>query len=326
MWPNAAAGPSGAVSCAMESLEPLSVPSSPEQGPRFQVRGILVEVENMEAHLEEHVVISNALAEHLAGGVACDVRVLHSGRLMKISPESFRLSLPTAKLAHGKGRLLCSDRTFFNFLMKRWQPMAGLSAYLRAEPVLYCAFRPLGDALFLKVGYRSLGKNMASIINYLETKTETLRITNVPGAGVFVMPLPESHRCFPDPARAAEESLKSAVRCLPVSPTGHKGEFASFSHSMEYYFLKEKNGLKLLAEALRGFAQDPLLNPYRAVARGLGRRRQGRCRLLEWHEPFATERAQPALGWLRMSLVRSRQIRNREDRRSLKRLRAKSCP
>ena len=238
----------------------LSVPSSPEQGPCFQVRGILVELENLQAE-EEHVAISKTLAEQLTGGVACDVRVLHSGRLMKISPESFRLSLPRGA-AQQKGRLLCSERCFFNFLMKRWQPMAGLSAYLRAEPVLYCAFRPLGDALFLKVGYRALGKNQAAIINYLETKTEKLRITNVAGAGVFIMPLPLSHRCFPDPARAAEESLKSAIRCLPVTPTGHKGEFAAFSHSMEYYFLKEANSLKLLQEALRSFSQDPLAEAF----------------------------------------------------------------
>ena len=262
----------------------------------FTVRGIFVELEVLKNNTRMRIEISNAVADYLTDGarrLLGEVRVLQHGRLARL-PESASCAL-VLPLVHVQsdaalgGRILSCNNVFFNFLLKQWQPMSRLGVYMPGGHVLYCVFTPADDALFIKVGYRALGESKReTIIAYVEKKTERLRITNVPGAGIFVMPLPQTHKCFADPAKAAEESLKSAIRASPwiiASPSSYNGELISFSQSMEYYFIKAQAGegssLQALVNTLKDFTGDPNLQPLRSLMTP-GPFRAGRRRLYDW--------------------------------------------
>lgn len=284
----------------------------------FSVVGVLVDLSILRGRgAKRHVPISRAVAIHLTGGILpSDERVLQHGRLAPVQMPGYKLTLPLDEHARqGAGRWLACGNIFFNFVLQQWQPMSRLVAYLPGRHVLYCAFRPAEDALFVKLGYRALGDSKReSIVRYVEKKTRHLRMTNVPGAGLFLMPLPESHHCFDAPARAAEESLKSAVRSsrhLQVSPSGHNCELVSFSNSLEYYFVKSKGEgtvLEALAHTLQDFASNSELKPLRSVMTP-GQFRAGRTRLIEWHEPLASPLPSHAV---QMQLPRASAVRSRQ--------------
>ncbi|CAJ1373590.1 unnamed protein product [Effrenium voratum] len=250
---------------------------------RFSTQGVLVDVEELQTCRRRHVPISSAVATQLTAGILPgDTRVLRSGRLARLSSANYALMRP----GEASERVLTCGRAFFNFLLKRWQPMTRLVAYMPGRHVLYCAFTRKEDALFIKVGYRTLNGKRESIVNYIEKKTAKLRLTNVSGAGLFIMHLPQNHACFKDPARAAEESLKLAIRSseqLQASPSGHHGEIGTFSSSLEYYFVKAQQGavLPALTSVLRDFTGDQSLVPLRCVA-ALRRKR-----LLAWEAESA---------------------------------------
>ena len=260
----------------------------------FSVEGVLVHLDLLKSSSRRRVEISNAVAEHLTGGVLCDTRILQHGRLVRVSANAtYMLNLPVESEGN-QGRILSlGGSTFFNFLLKQWQPMSRLGAYMPGRNVLYCSFTPADDALFVKVGYHALGdERRESIIRYVEKKTERLRITNRAGAGLFVMPLPKTHDCFADPAKAAEESLKSAIRSssrLEASPSSRNGELVSFSGSLEYYFIKAQPGegtsLQALVHALQDFTGNPCLKPLRSVMTP-GPFRAGRRFLQDWRGPY----------------------------------------
>jgi len=227
---------------------------------------------------------------------------LQAGGLSALEPgDAFRLILQR----DGKGHILAGGTAFFNFLLGLWMPLSRLPAYVPSRKVLYCAFCPQkspicessAPLLLVKLGFRSLGElEEDSLIRYVEKKTRVLRLTNVPGAGLFVLPPPESHRSLEDPARAAEESLKAALLGSPelrAVPSGHRAEVATFSSSLEYLWVAARRPgfapLQALTGALRDFSGDATLEPRRAfasdlreAASALYRRRGGRKRLVQW--------------------------------------------
>ena len=261
----------------------------------FSVAGVLLDLDVLRPYCaKRHITISRAVAEHLTGGILPgNARVLQSGRLAPNSSACFKLTLPFDENARqGAGRWLACGKSFFNFVLKQWQPMTGLVSYLPRRHLLYCAFTPAEDALFVKLGYRALGDNKPeAVVRYVEQKTRKLRLTNVLGAGLFLMPLPDSHGCFDAPQKAAEESLKSAICSSPhlrANPSGSKGEFVAFSGLLEYYFVKAKGrgtALQALGNTLRDFTGNQRLEPYRSVMTP-GQVRAGRTKLVKWSDWF----------------------------------------
>jgi len=203
-------------------------------------------------------------------------------------------------------------KAFFNFVVGKWQPLnlATGGAYASARQVLYVAFtREKGrPALFVKLGFRELADGWSgqnSLVGYLEKKSRKLRLTNAPGAGIFIFPVPESHKAFGQPGRAAEASLKTALlhnSGLVVMPSGHLAEVGTFSASLEYLFVEARAAgpgadacaasayaLAALARALREFSGDAHLMPRRAEASGGGGARRGRKRLRPWGESLEND-------------------------------------
>jgi len=255
----------------------------------FSMDGILLEMDLLRNCSAKSVRISEAVAQRLTGGVSPEKATgLRSGRLKTLDATAgCKLVLP---VGHGKGRTLECGAAFFNFLLQQWQTSSRLQAYLPGRKVLYCTFRPQSGVLFVKVGYRALGqRGDAALLGYLEKKSKEMKLTNIRGAGLFVLPLPHDHQGLVDPARAAEESLKSALRDSPViqsTPSGHHADVASFSSSLEYFFVAARrpgySPLQALTAVLRGFTGDCELMPRRAVASGGLGLRTGRKRLLPW--------------------------------------------
>lgn len=333
---------------------------------RFFTRGISVHVQGIEHNTQKCIPISKVVAKHLAGSLPTDARVLKGGRLCRVGRESGEQSVcklmsdDNSAGQDNRSRLLVCDSVFFNFAAKQWQPLSRRGVYMSPRQILYCAFVSTDNLLFVKVGYRSMAdKRNEAILQYIEQKTKRLRITNIVGAGVFLMPLPKSHEAFNDPARAAEESLKSAIRCskvLHASPSGSNMEFVTFSSSLEYFLVKSKEGearegsaLQALTQTLRDFSGDGELRPLRAVATPPSRKygRSGRRRLLPWSEKLDFLHhlpPPPVAGLARPSSVRSRQmiakmgstgpfarrlsrrLRDPSLPRAKKRRKAKSCP
>ncbi|CAE7234824.1 Jmjd8, partial [Symbiodinium sp. KB8] len=243
---------------------------------------IVTVFQGIEHNTTKCIPISKVVAKHLAGSLPTDARVLKGGRLCRVGRKSGDQSackLMSDDSSPGQDnstRLLVCDSVFFNFAAKQWQPLSRLGVYMSPRHLLYCAFVPTDNLLFIKVGYRAMAdKRDEPILKYIE-QTKRLHITNIAGAGVFLMPLPKSHEVFKDPARAAEESLKSAIRCskvLHASPSGRNMEFVTFSSSLEYFLVKSKEGearegsaLQALTQTLRDFTGDGELRPLRAVA------------------------------------------------------------
>jgi len=286
-----------------EILRRLSGTHAEAAALRFSSQGVFVEVDLLLGCSVRSVPVSCEVAQCLAGSTAPQsqsARTLRKGRLatvdlsgdcsLALPPEAYHVEKGTSK------RLLLRGNNFFNFLTRQWHPLSKLVAYEPGRKVLYCAFRPNSQTLFVKVGYRALGGQAeASLVGYLEKKTDELRLTNCPGAGLFVMPLPRDHTdSLSDPARAAEESLKSVVttsQVLHAVPTGNRADVGVFSASLEYYFVCAKQPdhtpLQALTTVLRGFTGDCDLLPYRVVAheRGTGQKsRRGRKTLVSWCE------------------------------------------
>lgn len=278
-----------------------------EDAPSFSIDGVDIWVDMLGHCRVRNVQISSAVAMLMTGGVCPEGRtLLHHGCLASSAgynasrsgqvPRAFSLQLLRGNNSCGR-RVLISEGLFFNFPLRQWQPLSRLSAYMPTGRVLYCAFRPVillgprsSATLFVKIGYRSLGaQEESTLVGYVEKKSKELRLTNVAGAGIFVLPVPRSHSGFEDPARAAEESLKSAVRDseeLRVVPTGHRGDVGIFSASLEYLCVDSRRPdatpLQALTEVLRKFGGEPSLEPYRVAASGGGRHRCGRKRLAPW--------------------------------------------
>lgn len=273
----------------------LLIDNNPEEVAElsFSVAGVLLDLDVLRPYgAKRHITISRAVAEHLTGGILPgNARVLQSGRLAPNNSACYKLTLPFDENARqGAGRWLACGKSFFNFVLKQWQPATGLVSYLPRRHLLYCAFTPAEDALFVKLGYRALGDNKPeSVVRYVEQKTRKLRLTNVLGAGLFLMPLPDSHGCFDAPEKAAEESLKSAIGSSPhlrANPSGSNGEFVAFSGLLEYYFVKAKGkttALQALGNTLRDFTGNRNLKPFRSVMTP-GQVRAGRTKLVEWSD------------------------------------------
>lgn len=351
-----------------DCFKPRLLTNSPDRASsiRFSTRGISVHVQGIEHNTTKCIPISKVVAKHLAGSLPTDARVLKGGRLCRVGRKSGDQSackLMSDDSSPGQDnstRLLVCDSVFFNFAAKQWQPLSRLGVYMSPRHLLYCAFVPTDNLLFIKVGYRAMAdKRDEPILKYIE-QTKRLHITNIAGAGVFLMPLPKSHEVFKDPARAAEESLKSAIRCskvLHASPSGRNMEFVTFSSSLEYFLVKSKEGearegsaLQALTQTLRDFTGDGELRPLRAVAAPPSKKygRSGRRRLLPWSEKLdflRPPRPPPVAGLARPSSVRSRQfianmastrgpfahrlsrrLRDPSLPRAKKRRKAKSCP
>jgi len=268
---------------------------------KFSSQGIFVYVMGILGCQARNIPVSKVVAQRLAGTLPTDARVLKKGKLSRIADGAhrFKLTLPAKIPGVGqscqRGRLLICDSVFYNFATQRWQPTARLGAYMPPRYTLYCAFVPQDDLLFIKIGYRALtDKKTETILAYIEQKTKRLRITNVPGAGLFLIPLPTSHEDFEDPARAAEESLKSDIcgsQLLQACPSSCNMEFTTFSSSLEYFLVKARVGnqsgstLDALTATLRDFSGDPKLRPFRAVAtRRSGHVRTGKRKLVCWSE------------------------------------------
>ncbi|CAE7427282.1 unnamed protein product [Symbiodinium sp. CCMP2456] len=353
----------------IDRIKPRLLTNSPDcaSSIRFSTRGISVHVQGIEHNTTKSIPISKVVAKHLAGSLPTDARVLKGGRLCRVGRESGEQSVCKLVLddsspgRDNSSRLLVCDSVFFNFAAIQWQPLSRRGVYMSPRHMLYCAFVPTDNLLFIKVGYRAMAdKRNEAILKYIEQKTKRLRITNIAGAGVFLMPLPKSHEAFKDPARAAEESLKSAIRCskvLHASPSGSNMEFVTFSSSLEYFLVKSKEGearegsaLQALTQTLRDFTGDGELRPLRAVATPPSGKygRSGRRRLLPWSEKLDFLRPRqppPVAGLARPSSVRSRQfiakmasnrgafahrlsrrLRDPSLPRAKKRRKAKSCP
>lgn len=269
----------------------------------FEISGIHVVVEGLEGYRERSVRLSHAAAMRLAGGVAPEVCVaLQSGQLAPLrATRSFHL-----QRADFGWRLVANSGSFFNFQLHRWQPLSSKAAYSPVTELLYVAFSPAlrprdatgALALFVKLGYRELAEDQEdagshdSLVGYIEKKSDRLRITNVPGAGVFVFRPPPSHCIFARPCRAAEASLKTHLLHsgdVVVTPSGHCGEVGTFSASLEYFFVEPAGAaerrvstLAALAHALRDFTGNQHLMPVRAGASSGGGLRRGCKRLLPW--------------------------------------------
>eukprot|EP00930_Biecheleria_cincta_P098085 TRINITY_DN89775_c0_g1_i1.p1 TRINITY_DN89775_c0_g1~~TRINITY_DN89775_c0_g1_i1.p1 ORF type:complete len:562 (-),score=79.11 TRINITY_DN89775_c0_g1_i1:165-1787(-) len=268
----------------------------------FSTQSVLVSIECLRAATSTRTVTaSRSLVMHLTGGKSpATATGLRSGRV--VSLEATECDCKLIRMAPegehpGSSHfwlLVRGNTAFFNFLRNQWQPMSKLCTYLPGRKVLYCAFTPHGSSLFVKLGYRSLGQQGdAALLGYLEKKSRLLKLTNNPGAGLFVLPLPKDHEGLADPARAAEESLKSAVRnsaMLSATPSGHQADVTAFSHSLEYFFVAARqpdySPLQALTAVLQGFSGDCELRPRRAVAKARDpwRQRAGRKRLVAWPE------------------------------------------
>eukprot|EP00435_Cladocopium_sp_Y103_P056603 s574_g19.t1 len=298
----------------------LLVDDNPEEVAEltFSVAGVLLDLDVLRPYCaKRHIAISKAVAQHLTGGILPgNARVLQSGRLALNKSSCYKLTLPFDENARqGAGRWLSCGKSFFNFVLKQWQPATGLVSYLPRRHLLYCAFAPAEDALFVKLGFRALGdRKPESVVRYVEQKTRKLRMTNILGAGLFLMPLPDSHGCFDAPEKAAEESLKSAIRCSPhlrANPSGSNGEFVAFSGLLEYYFVKAKGegtALQGLGKTLRDFTGNQNLKPFRSVMTP-GQVRAGRIKLVEWSDWYNfqpdTKASQPRLPLPRASALLS---------------------
>jgi len=264
--------------------------------------------------------VARAAALHLAGGVLpASCVALHKGRLAAVAPEGgdFRL-----QRASGAWLLAVDGRAFFNFAVRRWQPLAmAHGPYSPVRELLYVAFVAEASlrgpargtpALFVKLGYRELAEeendDQDALIGYVEKKTAKLKITNVAGAGIFVFKVPKSHQVFARPCRAAEASLKTELlnsSDVAVTPSGHCGELGAFSASLEYMFVEDAaegsagvGPLAALTKTLRSFTGDPTLSPYSARASDGtvygGGSRKGRKRLRAWRGSLEVAPPPPA--------------------------------
>eukprot|EP00927_Polykrikos_kofoidii_P078540 TRINITY_DN75354_c0_g1_i1.p1 TRINITY_DN75354_c0_g1~~TRINITY_DN75354_c0_g1_i1.p1 ORF type:complete len:577 (+),score=67.86 TRINITY_DN75354_c0_g1_i1:63-1793(+) len=264
----------------------------------FEVRGTEVQLEILNSCKLHTVCVSEALAIHMAKNVAPSMCIsLQRGRLKTVAdPRRFCLCRRQVDADGKVSWILACERDgfthFFNFILQLWQPFhfATLGAYAASVDYLYVGFRPESRgprtgklALFLKLGYRDTAKDIGaeSFIRYVEKKTPQLKITNSPGAGLFYFPVPENHRGFSRPGRAAEASLKTLLlhsTDVLATPTGHRAEVGSFSASLEYFFIEAAAGadevselLENLTRVLRSFSGDDSLVPHCAVASaGLG--------------------------------------------------------
>jgi len=264
---------------------------------QYSTQGCAIDFPALRTHRQYVVHLSETIAMALSGGMSpCSCIALQSGRLAPLSPaQMYQL-----RLINGKW-LLAADNACFNFVLRRWQPMNVVShgPYADVKDVLYVAFVPQKlrgtNALFVKIGYRELaGGEVAdhnSLIGYLEKKSTRIQLTNIPGAGMFVFDVPDNHKVFDRPGRAAEASLKTEMlhcRELQVTPTGDSGEVGTFSASLEYYFVStsspDMGALEALTLLLQQFTGNSRLKPRRAVATAEGGPRRGRKRLRSWTE------------------------------------------
>jgi len=273
---------------------------------QFTTHGICVQFEGLQ-HCRDHIVpLSETVAMVLAGGVepqSCFA--LQSCRLALFGrAEVYQLQRSCTGWLLVAVRCSASDASAcFNFVLRRWQPLTMMThgPYAPAADLLYLAFVPQKlcgpvhsrPTLFVKLGFRELvrGENSDhdSLIGYIEKKSDTLQLTNVAGAGLFVFEVPQNHHIFARPGRAAEASLKTELlHCseLSVTPSGHCGEVGSFSASLEYFFIEESKvhtgPLAALTRLLRSFTGNPSLLPQRAVAFDSGGLRRGRKHLQQW--------------------------------------------
>ena len=130
--------------------------------------------------------------------------------------------------------------------------------------------------MFLKYGYyRYTGKSSSETIKYVEKKTKHLQITNIDGASLFEIPIPESHSSMPfhDVAVATEESLRSVLITDELLECRHVRSNAAPCHtanpSSEYMLIRSKvvanTTLQSLARVLEKFCEHPL-SPKRSLA------------------------------------------------------------
>lgn len=247
--------------------------------------------------------ISRCVAMHFCGGIdPSSCMILQSGKLTLLARGSRFLMVR----ANGGWILTVDSRAFFNFTLKKWQPMGLVrGAYAPVQELLYVAFAPASDCkrdgrptLFVKLGYRELtdGENDPdALISYVEKKSTKLRLTNVQGAGIFVFKVPKDHEVFHRPCRAAEASLKTVLlhsEDISVTPSGHRGEIGTFSASLEYMLVRNVSKepgtttpIAALAKTLRWFSGDPSLSPWSARAAG-NFQRVGPKRLCPWDGPL----------------------------------------
>ena len=80
------------------------------------------------------------------------------------------------------------------------------------------------------------------VISYVEKKSEDLCITNKPGACICLFKVPEFHKAYDRPGRAAEVDFKTVLlnSCqFSVRPTRVSGSGeGDFSSSLEYNFVE----------------------------------------------------------------------------------------
>jgi hypothetical protein len=134
-------------------------------------------------------------------------------------------------------------------------------------------FKVSPDVLFCKVGYHDVKVDPTELVSYIEKKKSSkLKLTTVPGAGLFYMPIPGKYTALDKPAKASETSLKHALRHvinLQFTPSGHLGETDTFSSSLEYFRVVSTDyGLatvQKLAAAAREFSLNHTLLPWKAV-------------------------------------------------------------
>lgn len=280
----------------------LSLDVQEAQKIRFTTHGTSLHLDGLQ-HCRDHVVrLSETVAMFFAGGVdPISCVALQSGRLTTIGPvDNYQL-----QNVNGTWVLVADGHAYFNFILSRWQPLSMVAhgPYAPAKDLLYVAFVPQKvrgrvherNSLFVKLGYRDQVQgekgDQDSLIGYLEKKSATLQLSNVPGAGIFAFEVPKDHYTFDRPCRAAEASLKTAFLHsaeLIVTPSGHCGDVGVFSASLEYFFVEEaKFGcapLPALTRLLRSFTGDCSLLPQCAVASRGGDSRRGRKSLQPWPE------------------------------------------
>eukprot|EP00928_Gymnodinium_smaydae_P072378 TRINITY_DN55752_c0_g1_i1.p1 TRINITY_DN55752_c0_g1~~TRINITY_DN55752_c0_g1_i1.p1 ORF type:complete len:425 (-),score=67.74 TRINITY_DN55752_c0_g1_i1:235-1485(-) len=178
-----------------------------------------------------------------------------------------------------------NNKSYYNFVEKRFFAMDTLTSWAPGRPVLYVAFQPeKSDAniLYAKVGYYSLQPLSSScnpLIAYLEKKP--MYLTNSAG-GVYVMSLPSrycsggssgaSGSCVSG-ARAAEHALKQMISSntwIKATPSTFKKELFAPTRQNEWWWLESqdptKDTVESLTLALREFSQDSTLGPMKAVA------------------------------------------------------------
>lgn len=283
----------------------------------YTVKGIEVQLPCLHGCTARLVPISDALALGISGGIhpsACTA--LQSGKLAPLKGSGFALHRTVGAwlLVAGersfwiRARRERSTRSFFNFLLRLWQPLhlALTGPYACSTEHLYFAFRPeescpSGPGLFAKLGFKTFCEGTdetEAVITYVETKTSQLRLTNTPGAGIFLFPVPECYRSFSRPGRAAEASLKALLlhnEELQVTPSGHLADTDTFSAALEYFFLEARGAhgvLDAMTRMLRQFSGDPTLVPRRCAALSAGGgTRSGRKRLKSWMpgDPLGTK-------------------------------------